>query len=138
MVFGHGVCSLVQGAVAVVVASGCCTLQGLSSLRGLLLLGTSLLGDWGFLELYFGPDYIQFTAIGVGQAIVAAGFTADAWIVVTKVVAIVGVGLMGKVGFMGKECSINLTLNLLFTGDLAFSFFSAFLGTGFFCGKEFL
>ena len=67
MVFGHGESSLVCGAVAVVVVLGCCTLGGLSPLgwRDLLLLGTSLMGDWGFLEFYFGPDCIQLLELGL-------------------------------------------------------------------------
>ena len=66
MVFGHGVLSLVCGAVAVVVALGCCALGGLSPLgwRG-LLLGAPLLGDWTFLEFYFGPDYIHLLELGL-------------------------------------------------------------------------
>ena len=68
----------------------------------------------------------------------AVGFTADIWVDVTIVVTIIGVGPMGKVGLMGKGCTITLTLNLLFMGALALFFFSAFLGTGVFHGKELL
>ena len=60
MIFGHGVSSLVYRAVAVVVALGCCACGGW---RGLLLLGTFLLGGWGFLEFYFGPDYTQLLGL---------------------------------------------------------------------------
>ena len=68
----------------------------------------------------------------------SASFTADVWVDVTIVVIAIGVGLMGKVGFMGKGCAITLTLYLLFISALALFFFSAFLGTGVFCGEEFL
>ena len=68
----------------------------------------------------------------------AVGFTADIRVDVAIVVTTVSVGLMCKFALMGKGCSINLTLNLSFTGSLALFFFSAFLGTGVFCGKELL
>ena len=59
----------------------------------------------------------------------AVGFTADLWVDVAMVVTTVSVGLSGKAGLMGKGCSINLTLNLLFMGALALFFFLDFLGT---------
>ena len=67
MVFGYGVSSLVCGAVAVVVALGYYALGGCHhwGWRGLLLLGTLLLGDWEFHEFYFGPDYIQLLELGL-------------------------------------------------------------------------
>ena len=68
----------------------------------------------------------------------AVGFTADIWVNVAIVVSAIGVGLMGKVGFMGKGCTIIVTLNLLFMGALALFCFSAVLGTGIFHSKEFL
>ena len=77
------------------------------------------------------------------MVVVAAAFTTGVW-VVTMVVATVGVGsvdrvrLAGKVGLVGIGYVVTLTLNLLFTGTLALLFFSAFLGTGVFIGKEFL
>ena len=65
---------------------------------------------------------------------VAADFTTGIWVAVVEV-AIVGVGLAGRIGFMAKVglagigWVVALTLNLLFTGALALScFFSAFLG----------
>ena len=67
----------------------------------------------------------------------AVGFTTDVQVDVAIVVTAVGIGLMGKVGFTGKGCSINLTLNLLFMGALVI-FFSAFLGTEVFHGEELL
>ena len=66
---------------------------------------------------------------------VAAGSTADVWLDVAIVVTVVGVAPMGKVGLMGKGCAITLMLNLLLMGALGL-FFSAFLGTGVFHGKE--
>ena len=77
-------------------------------------------------------------------AVVVAGFATGVWVNAAVVVITGGVGLVDKVGFMGKVglagigCAITLTLNLLFTGALALFFFSAFLGTRVFCGEEFL
>ena len=67
----------------------------------------------------------------------AVGFIADVWVDVTVVVTAVGVESIGQVGLMGKGCTIPLILNLLFMGALVL-FFSAFLGTAVFCGKELL
>ena len=78
------------------------------------------------------------TGIRLDLTVVVAGFATGIWAEVTIVVTAIGVGSAGKVGFMGKGCTNTLTLNLLFTGALALFFFSAFLGTGVFHGKELL
>ena len=68
------------------------------------------------------------------MAVVVAGFPTGIWVDVVIVVTTVGLGLVGKIRFTGK---VTFTLDLLPTGALALFFFSAFLGTGVFCGKEF-
>ena len=69
--------------------------------------------------------------------VAVAGFATGAWVDVTAVVvgSVGKVGFMGKVGLAGIGCTIILILNLLFTGTLALF---SFLGTGAFCGEEFL
>ena len=69
-VFGHGVSSLVGGAVnvTVVVALGCCcAVGGLLQLgwMGFLPPGTSLLWGWGFLELWIGSDCTLSMVLGL-------------------------------------------------------------------------
>ena len=77
------------------------------------------------------------------MAAMAADFATGIW-VVAIVLTTVGLGSADRVGFTGKVVlvgigwAITLTLNLIFTGALALCFFSAFLGTRIFCGKEFL
>ena len=108
IVFGHGVSSLVCGAVAVTVTSGCCALGGLSPLG---MEGSSspwnFIGRLGISWILLWARLYTIIGIGVGLAVVAAGFAADIWVDVTVVVTAIGVGSVSKVGFMGKGCAIT-------------------------------
>ena len=123
MVFGHGVSSLVCGAAAVAVTSGYCALVGLSPLgvEGSSSPWNLLIGGLGISGIPLWARLYTFTGIGIGFTVVVVDFTADIWVDVAVVATATGVGLMGKVGFMGKGCAITLTLNLLFMGALALS-----------------
>ena len=137
MVFGHGVSSLVCGAVAVVAALGCSTLVGLSPLevKGFSSPLNLLIGGLGISWILLWAILYTVTGIVVGLAVVVVGLTADVWVDVTMVVTVIGVGLTKKVWFAGKGSTITLTSNLLFIGALALFFFSAFLGTVVFGGE---
>ena len=74
---------------------------------------------------------------------VAADVTMGIWVVAVEVADVMvgtagGMGFTGEVGLVGKGWAITLTLYLLFTGVLAFFFYSAFSGIRVFLVKELL
>ena len=123
IVFGHGVSSLVGGAVAL----GCCCATGRLPWLGVNGLSSS----WNFL-VGLGISWILLWArlytingIRLGLAVVVVGFTTEVCVEVTVVGAASGSGLTGK------DLSTSLTYKHLFMGVLVLLFLSAaFLGTG--------
>ena len=133
IVFGHGVSSLVSGAVnlAVVVAMGCCAIGGLPQLGV-----NGLYSSWHFL-VGLGISWTLFwdilytvNGIGHGLSAVVVGFTTDVCVEVAIVATASGSGLISI------DLSSSLTLNCFFMAVSVLFFLSAaLLGTGVFLSE---